>query len=368
MNRLFAILLLLAVFSLFTNCKKLNTMNGKYEWLTLTTADEGYPMKIRSGEFYNQNGESIAGIPADMYLSSQWWDGDSGVMITGDQYRDIPARMKIKWYSYAEDQFYEGDFKINNEKISNLFKEGTSCEKGNYKYINVAIAPAGQVYLYLTGPNSTLIGAFQAKEYFVDNFVKEMRITKEGITREISVKSRIEDMPLQTQQEIAEKRISTQIWKDINIHYPWNYTHEVEDDQRPLIMQKDKLGADYINGETSWCVSPDYFQNTNSKAIPLEIDAKFETQAGMKLVIRIYPGNVNGVEAYKQPYAIRRAREQELVKVFKDFYEKIGKQPFSIHLKINDDFKTGKVYLKKVNVEQEIPNVEVQIFNTTFDN
>src|SRR5690606_25661894 len=114
-------------------------------------------------------------------------------------------------------------------KISNLFKNGESCHKGNYKYIKVALAPGGQVYLYLTGPNATLIDSFQAQEYVVNDFVDEMRITKEGVTRQISVQSRVEDMPFQTQQEIAEKRINIQIWKDINLHYPWSYTQEVED-------------------------------------------------------------------------------------------------------------------------------------------
>lgn len=111
----------------------------------------------------------------------------------------------------------------------------------------------------------------------------------------------------------------------------------------------------------------DYLTKSSPKAIPLEIDGEFETSAGRKFTIRIYPGNVNGQEPQKQTYEIQRGREQELVKLFKDFYAKIGKKDFEIHLKLSPDFKTGKVYLKKGNLEQEIPKVQVDIFDMTFD-
>ncbi|MDN3693009.1 DUF2931 family protein [Chryseobacterium tructae] len=345
-------------------------MNNRYEWLTLTTADMGYPMEIKGGTFYDEKYEDIAGIPADMTLSSQWWSGDSGVVIAGDQYRPVPFGMKIRWFSYAEDKFYEGDFKLDYEKLSSLFKEGLKCkESSNYKYFKVSIAPGGQVFLYLLGGNSLLVGSYQAKEYVVNDFKKEMHLPLHTeITRNELVNLNIKEMPLQTQQEISEKRINTKIWKDINLHYPWKYTFKVADFNNSFDLKKQKMGVDYINGEEAWCISDvDYLTQSSPKAIPLEIDGEFETSAGRKFTIRIYPGNVNRQEPKMQPYEIRRGREQELVKLFKDFYTKIGKKDFEIHLKLSPDFKTGKVYLKKDNVEQEIPKVQVDIFDMTFD-
>ncbi|WP_160139862.1 DUF2931 family protein [Chryseobacterium sp. c4a] len=367
MKKLLGLLLIIGL--LVNSCEKMKNMNNKYEWLTLTTADMGYPMIIRNGSFYNEKGEEIAGIPADMVLESQWWSGDSGVVIAGEQYRSVPFGMKIRWFSYAEDKFYEGDFKLDYEKLSKLFKEGLNCkESSNYKYFKVSIAPGGQVFLYLLGGNSLLVGSYQAKEYIVDDYLGEMRITREGATRQTYVDNKIKEMPLQTQQEISEKRINTQIWKDINLHYPWKYTFKVADFNNSFDLKKQKMGVDYINGEDAWCISDvDYLTQFSPKAIPLEIDGKFETSAGRKFTIRIYPGNVNGQEPKMQPYEIRRGREQELVKLFKDFYTKIGNKDFEIHLKLSPDFKTGKVYLKKDNVEQEIPNVQVDIFDMTFD-
>ncbi|MGV0924693.1 DUF2931 family protein [Empedobacter tilapiae] len=345
-------------------------MNGKYDWLTLTTADMGYPMEILYGDFYNEKDEPIASIPSNMELSSQWWSGDSGVMITGDEYKEIPARMKIRWFSYAEDKFYEGDFAVDKERITQLFDKGIEFSKpsSEYNYIKVAIATAGQVYLYLVGGNNVLVGTFVAKEVFVDDFKKEMGLPMHTeIKRDELIKIVLKNIPLQTQQEIAENRISTQIWKDINLHYPWQYTFEIEDDNRPLFIQKEKLGADFINNEDAWAVVPEFFTTTIPKAIPLEIDAKFKTKAGRKLIVRIYPGNVNGQEPQYQTYEVQRGREQELVKLFKEFYKEIGSQEFAVHLRISEDVKTAKVFLKKGNIEREIPNVEIQLFDTTFD-
>ncbi len=288
-------------------------------------------------------------------------------MIVGEQYRPIPFGMKIKWFSYAEDKFYEGDFKLDYEKLSGLFKEGLNCkESSNYKYFKIALAPGGQVFLYLLGGNSLLVGDFLAKESHSLQWTDLGNHT--NAERKDDVKYYQSKMPLQTQQEISEKRINTQIWKDINLHYPWSYTFKVADFNNSFDLKEKDIIVNYINGENARCISEiDYLTKASPKAIPLEIDGEFETSAGRKFTIRIYPGNVNGQEPQKQTYEIQRGREQELVKLFKDFYAKIGKKDFEIHLKLSPDFKTGKVYLKKGNLEQKIPKVQVDIFDMTFD-
>ncbi|WP_228391712.1 MULTISPECIES: DUF2931 family protein [Chryseobacterium group] len=346
-------------------------MSNKYEWLILTVADMGYPMEIRSGAFYDENGEDIAGIPIEKTLSSQWWSGDSGVVIAGEQFRPIPAKMSISWFSYAEDKFYEGTFILDKPKLESIFSKGLDC--GNIDMVTrdfkIALAPGGQVFLYLTSPNTQLVGVYQAREYEVSDFKKEMRYPDYiDVTRSQVVNDFKKLMPLQTQQEIAEKRISMHIWKDINLRYPWKYTADLaEHNNLNLTLLSKDQGITFISGEDNWCLkSTDYLTENSPKPIPLEIDGKFETPAGRKFTIRIYPGNVAGVEPQKQAYEIRRAREQELVKLFKDFYEKIGNKEFEIHLKISENFKVGKLYLKKGKIEQEVPNVQVDIFDLTF--
>lgn len=351
-------------------CKKINTMNGKYKWLVETVADYGYPMEIKGGGFMDEKGEILAGIPADMYLNGQWWNGDSGSMVTGEEFRPLPSVMTIRWFSYAEDKFYQGKFTLDHKKLEEEFNKIFPCNFGKYSYsaIKVALAPGGQVFLYLTGPNMKLLGSYQAEEIVVPDFREEMGITADGVTRKESVGKRVAKMPASTQREIQQGSIRKDIWKNINKTYPWKYTYEIAGDNRPLKILDRTQGADFISGEQTWCLeNEDYFTQSIPKAVPLEIDARFKTEAGRELTVYLYIGHVNGVEPKMQTYEVQRAREQELVQLFAGFYEKIGKEEFSIHLKINDDLKTGRLYLKRGNTEQEIPNVQIEIYDETFD-
>ena len=191
------------LFSQLLSCEKINKMENKFAWSVETVADYGYPMKIKSGAFYDEKGEVIAGIPADMFLSLQWWSGSSGAMVVGEQYRPVPNSMQIKWFSYAEDKFYEGTFQLNKEKISVLFKKGISCkdmqEDENFTDFKVAIAPGGQVFLYLNGYNALLVGAYQAQEIIVNDLKKEMGYTIDE-TRKESFEAYIKKMTIESKQ------------------------------------------------------------------------------------------------------------------------------------------------------------------------
>jgi len=127
------ITLLLLITVLLNNCKQIENMNNKYEWLIETGADGGYPMKILSGSFIYENGEE-EGIPGNMRLGLEsWWlSSDSGTIISGDQFRPIPVKMELEWYSYAEDKFYTGSFPLDQKKLLEYFKKGYSnCVNGN---------------------------------------------------------------------------------------------------------------------------------------------------------------------------------------------------------------------------------------------
>lgn len=340
-------------------CEKLNNMNDKYEWNVETTADEGYHMEILSGNFYDENGKAIAGIQSDVRLQSGLL-GDSG-SITVEDYRAIPYQMNLQWFSYAEDKFYKGTFQLDSERIKKLFRNT------DYQGFKVAPIPGGKVMLYAYAEGTTqLLEIHKGQEVQVTNFKEVMQYNVDETRSEYLVDF-IKSMPLQTQQEIANKSISLHIWDDISIKYPWKYTVQAEGfENLAITMLKDDRGANFIDAEEEWRADVEYYTTPVPKPIPTEIDGKFETPAGKAFTIRIYPGNSEEKEFRKFKYEEYRIREQELVKQFKDFYKKIGKQEFEIHLRMSEDFKTGKVYLKKGNVMEEIPNTDILIFDTTF--
>lgn len=257
------ITLLLLITVLLNNCKQIENMNNKYEWLVETGADGGYPMEILSGNFIYENGEE-EGIPGHMMpgLESWWLSSDSGTIISGDQFRPIPVKMELEWYSYAEDKFYTGSFPLDQKKLLEYFKKGysncVSGNGGNYNAFLIGLAPGGQVYLYLSGSNATFVHQFKGQEAQVTNF---------------------------------------------------------------------------------------------------------KSPGGRAFTVYTYFGYVNGVEPAKQDYETRRKREQEMVRLFKEFSEKIGGKEFELHFKFDENLKSAKAYLKHDKLEQEIPFATFEFYD-----
>ena len=81
---------------------------------------------------------------------------DSGTMIVGEWDRPIPVKMEITWFSYAENKFYSGSFDLDVPRITKLFQEGYLDKFGDTSYYDfkIAVLPAGQVLLYLSGANT----------------------------------------------------------------------------------------------------------------------------------------------------------------------------------------------------------------------
>ncbi|WP_312342465.1 DUF2931 family protein [Chryseobacterium binzhouense] len=344
---------------LLTNCKQLENMNDNYEWLVETGADKGYPMEILSGSFIYEN-EAAAGIPGGMRLGlGSWWlSSNSGTIISGEQFRPIPVKMEIEWYSYAEDKFYTGSFKLDQQKLLEYFRKGhTNCVKKEVEDVNfdflIGLAPGGQVYLYLSGANRILVHQFKGQEIQVSNFKEVMRYNTDE-TRDEIFKDFAKSMPKQTQQEIVEKRISTDIWDKLNQKYHWKLTWEMKDTPS-YKLNAEFLGSDFINAESIYCTPTDYFTNAEPKPVPYEMLSNFKSPAGRAFTLYTYFGYVNGVEPAKQDYETHRKREQEMVQLFKDFSEKIGGKEFELHIKFDENLKTAKAYLKYDKTEQQIP-------------
>ena len=144
--------------------KIMNKMIKKYHWLILTTGDEGYTTEIVDGAFIYDNGEREY-IPSGQSLRASLFH-DSGTDIVGEWERPIPVKMQITWFSYAVNKFYSGSFDLDVPRITKLFQEGYIDKFGDTSYYDfkIAVLPAGQVLLYLSGANTILVGEYQAKE------------------------------------------------------------------------------------------------------------------------------------------------------------------------------------------------------------
>ncbi len=144
---------------LVTGCNNAMSNNvTKFEWDATESAPEHYPMEIINGTFIYK-GESERGlyIPSGGTLVDGWGDSVSS-HVTGDKYKPLPDRLSITFFSYAEKQFYHGEFKLPYDKILALFKEGVAENQAmpTYSSIMAGIAPGGAVSVWVIGTGGYL--------------------------------------------------------------------------------------------------------------------------------------------------------------------------------------------------------------------
>ncbi len=125
-NILIIFTLLIISTALITHSIGKNTMS-KYEWMPTESAEKEFPMQIVQGEFYFKNGDSIY-IPDGRVIENGLGELGS-IHIVGDDFKPLPNKLVIKWFSYIENKFYAGEFDLAYDKIKQLFDEGLVSRK-----------------------------------------------------------------------------------------------------------------------------------------------------------------------------------------------------------------------------------------------
>jgi hypothetical protein len=136
-------------------CKK-QTMPKypEYRWNVSESAPKEYPVQIIDGDFEALDGYH-KGIPTRVDLYDGWGDGRSQ-MATGRDEMPVPKSMAVTWYSYREDTFYRGEFKLPADKIDKLLERSrrprpfTGIVSEGASFI-VGLAPEGFVVVWFQG-------------------------------------------------------------------------------------------------------------------------------------------------------------------------------------------------------------------------
>ena len=85
-------------------------------------AAKGYPMTIQVGNFVCANGQTFP-LPSGHHLEGKW-GVSSRAWAVGDEMQPVPAHLEILYFSYTENQFYEGEFALPTSKIHAWLKAG----------------------------------------------------------------------------------------------------------------------------------------------------------------------------------------------------------------------------------------------------
>lgn len=152
------------------SCDTMSKNDTKFEWEATESAPKRYPMEIIKGTFiYHGEAEQGLYIPSGGTLKAGWGIPISHHVV-GDRLKPLPDRLKITFFSYAEKQFYQGEFNLPYEKILALFREGVAAnrEEPTYSGIMVGIAPGGAVAVWVEGTENVEVFFGQAQKIELD--------------------------------------------------------------------------------------------------------------------------------------------------------------------------------------------------------
>lgn len=189
-------------------------------------------MEIVSGNLHYRDAPPGVGlyVPSNVTISHGWGRGRSN-HVTGPALKPLPDKLDITFFSYLEDQFYEGSFDLPYDEILKFFndqdaKPKTLNAEGKgipilFKVI-VGVAPGGTVSVWAVANGS--------KEVFFGKAKKVDRVLKNSIGKAITdraertkyAKETVEDeVPAEILAAIRKNGIPFDKWANYRIRYNW---------------------------------------------------------------------------------------------------------------------------------------------------
>jgi hypothetical protein len=252
----------------------------KFDWLATESAPKHYPMEIIRGTFiYHGEKEQGLYIPSGGTLFAGWGDPISNHVV-GPDLKPLPDRLKITFFSYAEKQFYQGEFELPYEKMLALFREGVadSKEHPTYSRIMAGVAPGGSVAVWVKGVKTVEVFFGQAQKIELDPskaFALPFENKKESDA--YIAKQLVNVLTPEELESLKKDGIPFGLWSRYRNRYDWIPTFSAE-------HKPDYVNAIFVNGENDrrWFLI-DKKEPNIPRAVPMKLS--FTTLINAKKVI-----------------------------------------------------------------------------------
>ncbi len=247
----------------------------QFDWKASESAPEHYPMKIIRGDLIYRGGGGSLYVPSGGVISHGWGRMRSS-HITGPDLKPLPDKLDITFFSYLEDQFYEGRFDLPYDKILRLFQEVEARPKEkdlegrvipNDFRIIVGVAPGGTVAVWVRANGTKEVFFGQAKKVDLD-FTKAMDFP--AAKRAIYVKKIIEsEVTPDFLAALRKNGIPFKKWANYRTRYNWVPSFAVSHPPK-------KFGASFFNGESGNFPFPlEKSFTTTPQPVPDEMDFSY---------------------------------------------------------------------------------------------
>jgi hypothetical protein len=294
-----------------------------------------YPIEVYRGDFYTV--DDWLPIPNGGIVEDGW--GDNGMNMSRGSI--IPTNFKITYFSFLENKFYTGDFKLPYDQIQNLFKEGLIGYRikkhETYDAMIVGMAPGGVLVVWMQSrDNQVEIGRFQATE---TTMKWETFNGENGSEREEYVEGIIEDNQA-ANENFKKNGLMLGLWDTYRIKYAWRPKFEF-----PEGCIAEGIDLKMYNGEAFFIWGDELAKNAYvPRAITWRSELLWADETGQNYGADIYLDEAEIFEAYKQIYRNDKEQNAELV------------------IKYNDTRTSLEIYLRSKSEEIEIEKCKVKMF------
>ena len=145
----------------------------KYEWNAGLSGPKYYPSGAPRVEYFYK-GKSVAGASANIGFDPGW-GVTAGGYSGGEQYKDIPDSVAVRWVCAIDRIEYRGGARLPRERMLELFKNGFKTVYGmktTYTSIVAGMAPGGNATIWLRGSERlTEVIRFKAQERLEDPYI-----------------------------------------------------------------------------------------------------------------------------------------------------------------------------------------------------
>jgi hypothetical protein len=263
------------------------TMVTEFDWLASDSAPQNYPMEIIRGSFNYPDGGSLY-IPNGKILDKGWGKSIS-THVVGPDLKPLPSSIDITFFSYAEDQFYQGSFDLPYKQILEMFNHPfLSRDKDkeiNYHRITAGVAPGGVVTVWVEGKQRRIevfSGIAEKVDLDWSNLTTFDEMTREELV-ELTVEDTRKDLSPEEQTKMASDPVPVERWKSYRKRFNWQPLFTGQDSPELIDI------IHYLNGELDFIEYPLKESFTSElHAVPSDMIFTWEWPVGRPRVFKFY--------------------------------------------------------------------------------
>lgn len=265
----------------------------KFDWLPSESAHNKYPVKLIQGDLVLHDGSYLY-VPSKAVIHNGWGKMGS-THVVGAKDKALPVKLSAKWFSYAEDKFFAGEFTLPYETLLNLFKKGfNSPRTGNkvtFDSIIFGIGPEGAVSVWVAAEGVVLeVARYKGSEVTMPwkAVTPNEEIPKSQYIREVLE----ETLKPHELKQLKEKGVVAGVSGMYSQQYRWT----------PVISGQGNQTAwlETWNGESEFLDLSQSYKSRASRALPQSMNIFWESNIGRKYTTDIMFDEPEIRAAYKK--------------------------------------------------------------------